>query len=174
MDAFSLIHTFAILAILQLTLLMLTFLLLSSRTLKIMSIRGSNTTKPMKTTHKIASWLTLEQLESLSAAEMQYMNEYGLTNVVNRYKSFLVDSDIEGFWNSLHTQRGTCPTFVQTQHFRTYLTILTVLDGAGEDLITFYFQQHLREYVAWHNESATADHDAPSTIAKLISIFVED
>ena len=174
MNAFSLTQIFVTLAILQMMSLMLTILIVSSRMMRITQIRGSKSTEVMKTTHKIASWLTLEQLESLSAAEMQYMNEYGLTNVVNRYKSFLVDADIEGFWNSLHTQRGTCPTFVQTQHFRTYLTILTVLDGAGEDLITFYFKQHLREYVAWHNDSATTDHDAPSTIAKLISIFIED
>lgn len=126
-----------------------------------------------KVSPKISTYLTLEQLDTLSAAELTYINKHGLGNLTLEYIIFLDDYAILQYWGSLNQKSNHILEWHAHAHFKTFVTLRMLLEDAKYDLTVFYFKVHLDEVHRWQTYDRDKETPSPSTIARLISYFIE-
>lgn len=126
-----------------------------------------------KTPQNVKSYLTLEQLDQLSFAELSFISLKGLHNLKALFADFLATNHILDFWKDLDVSDRCALEWKEETFFKTFISLSLIFDGADDCLIVYYFKIHLKEVHRWQSSDQKPADKSPSAIARLLSYFID-
>lgn len=90
-------------------------------------------------------YLTAEQLDRLSIAELDYLILRGVPALVTEYSQFIDRFKIVYFWVELNRKKHCIVDWHAEDHFKAFITVSMLLAPGTEDLKEHFFKIYLCE-----------------------------
>lgn len=117
-------------------------------------------------------YLTADQLDRLSMAELDYLILKGVPRLVTEYSQFIDRAKLVYFWVELNRKKHCIIDWKSEDHFKAFVTLSMLLAPGNEDLKEHFFKIYLIEAHQLAEPSYVPDADSISFLDALTAVIL--